>query len=45
MGGPEPPVDLGLMTKAELVAYAATLGIELTMRMLKAEMIARIEEG
>ena len=42
---PEPePVDLSGLTKAELVAYAAKMGLELDPGQLtKAEMIAAIE--
>lgn len=36
-------VNLADMTKAELVEYAAGLGIELNMRMTKSEMIELIE--
>lgn len=41
MGGGE--ADLEAMTIAELVEYAAGLGIELSMTMTKAEMIEAIE--
>lgn len=36
-------VNLGDMTKAELVDYASGQGIDLNMKMTKADMIAEIE--
>lgn len=36
-------VNLNELTKAELVDYAAGQGIDLNMRMTKADMIAEIE--
>lgn len=36
-------VNLGNMTKAELVDYASGQGIDLNMKMTKADMIAEIE--
>lgn len=36
-------VNLGNMTKAELVDYASGYGIDLNMKMTKADMIAEIE--
>lgn len=38
----EAPVDLESMTKAQLVEYALTKGIELDPTMLKADMIATL---
>lgn len=38
-------IDLEGMTKSQLVEYAAALGIELNMRMTKAEMLEILEEG
>lgn len=35
-------IDLGSMTKKELVEYAKSKGIELDMRMTKAEMIKEL---
>lgn len=41
-----PSIDLGNMTKKELLAYADEMGIEgLNDRMLKADIIERIKEG
>lgn len=37
------PVDLGGMTKKELVAYAESLGLELPSKILKSEVMERIE--
>ena len=36
-------INLKELTKAELMGYAAGQGIKLTMRMTKANMIAKIE--
>lgn len=36
-------VNLGELTKAELVDYAVGQGIDLNMKMTKADMIAKIE--
>lgn len=36
-------VNLNELTKAELIDYAADQGIDLNMRMTKADMIAEIE--
>jgi len=44
LGGEKPAVDLDVMTKAELIAYAkAEFDLELDEKLLKAELIAAIE--
>ncbi len=50
-GGDEPPeslpepTDFGSMTKAQLVAYADTHGIDIDPTGKKADILATIEEG